>query len=207
MTDDQIQSMRSDIAYLKDLAVDGQRSSSKVGGAILAAAGLTYTIASLAQWALVTGRLGLTQNAALFIWLGATVVFLILAFAAKTRWGASSARGPVSRANRTVWIGTGLGIGAVSAAYVMAAYTTGDWLIMNLMASTVLAFYGAAWLVNAAVNQARAPALLAAGCFIASALMGMLVSSANLLLAYAAALVLFALIPGLVYMRKDGGRA
>src|ERR1700761_5872951 len=117
MTDDQIQSMRSDIAYLKDLAVDVQRSGSRVGGAILAAAGLVYTIASLTQWALATGRLDMAPNASIFIWLGATIVFLILAFAAKARWGASSARGPVSRANRTVWIGVGLGIGAVAAAF------------------------------------------------------------------------------------------
>jgi hypothetical protein len=75
------------------------------------------------------------------------------------------------------------------------------------MASTVLAFYGAAWLVSAAMNQARAPGLLSAGCFIAAALIGLLVNSPNLLLAYAAALVLFALIPGLVYMRKDRGAA
>ncbi len=106
-----------------------------------------------------------------------------------------------------MWIGVGLGIGAVSAAYVLAANATGNWMIMNLMASTVLAFYGAAWIVNAAVNQARAPALLSAGCFIASALIGLLVNSPNLLLAYAVALVLFALIPGLVYMRKDRGGA
>jgi hypothetical protein len=207
MTDDQIQSMRSDIAYLKELAVDGQRAGSRVGGAILAAAGLTYTAASLIQWAMVTGRLSLPQNDSLFIWLGATVVFMIVAFAAKVRWGAANARGPVSRANRSVWIGTGLGIGAVAVAYVLAAYTTGNWMFMNLMASTVLAFYGAAWLVSAAMNQARAPGLLSAGCFIAAALIGLLVDSPNLLLAYAAALVLFALIPGLVYMRKDRGPA
>jgi hypothetical protein len=203
MTDDQIQSMRSDIAYLKELAVDGQRSGSKVGGAILAAAGLSYTAASLVQWAIVTGRATLSTSSSLFVWLGATVVFMILAFAAKARWGASSNRGPVSRANRSVWIGTGLGIGAISVAYFLAAYTTGNWMFMNLMASTVLAFYGAAWLVSAAMNQARAPGLLSAGCFIAAALLGLLINSPNLLLAYAAALVLFALIPGLVYMRKD----
>ena len=203
MTDDQIQSMRSDIAYLKELAVDGQRAGSKVGGAILAAAGLTYTAAALVQWAMVTGRLSLPQNVSAFVWLGATVLFLILAFTAKMRWGAAGNRGPVNRANRTVWIGTGLGIGAVAIAYFMAAYTTGNWMFMNLLASTVLAFYGAAWLVNAAMNQARAPGLISAGCFIAAALIGLLVNSPNLLLAYAASLVLFALIPGLIYMRKD----
>ncbi|HEY3814648.1 MAG TPA: hypothetical protein VGL66_15615 [Caulobacteraceae bacterium] len=207
MTDDQIQSMRSDIAYLKELAVDGQRSTSKVGGAILAAAGVCYTAASLIQWAMSTGRLTLDQNAPAYIWLGATVVFFVLAAAAKARWGARGNRGPVNRANRTVWIGTGFGIGAVFIAYFTASYTTGNWIFMNLMASTVLAFYGAAWLVNAAMNQARTPGVLAAGCFVAAALMGLLVNSPNLLLAYAGALVLFALIPGLVYMRKDRSAA
>lgn len=207
MTDDQIQSMRSDIAYLKELAVDGQRGASRVGGAILAAAGVCYAIAALVQWAMVTGRLQLASNASAFIWLGATIVFLILVFAAKSRWGSAGNRGPVNRANRTVWIGAGFGIGAVAVGYFMAAYTTGDWIFMNLMASTVLAFYGAAWLVNAAMNQTRAPGLISAGCFIAAALIGLLVNSPNLLLAYAAALVLFALIPGLIYMRKDRAQA
>ena len=207
MTDDQLQSMRSDIAYLKDLAVDGQRASTKVGGAILASAGVCYAAAALAHWAGATGKITLPQSAPMFIWGGATLVFLVLVFIVKAVWGAKSIRGPINRANRTVWIGTGLGIGAVALAYFMAAYTTGNWIFMNLMASTVLAFYGAAWLVNAAVNQARAPALLSAGCFIAAALTGLLVNSANLLLAYAGALVLFALVPGLVYMRQDRSAA
>jgi hypothetical protein len=207
MTDDQIQSMRSDIAYLKELAVDGQQGGSKVGGAILASAGVCYAAAALLHWAMVTGRLALSPNAPPFIWLGATMVFLIFVFAAKTRWGAAVNRGPVNRANRTVWIGVGLGIGSVAVAYFMAAYSTGDWIIMNLMASTVLAFYGAAWLVTAAMNNARAPGLLAAGCFIAAALIGLLVNSPNLLLAYAGALVLYALIPGLLYMRKGRSAA
>ena len=207
MTDDQIQSMRSDIAYLKELAVDGQRATSRVGGAILAAAGLCYGTAALIHWTMVTGRIQLDPRAPPFIWLGATIVFLILVFVAKSRWGGAANRGPVNRANRTVWIGAGLGIGAVAIAYFMAAYTTGNWIIMNLMASTVLAFYGAAWLVNAAMNQTRAPGLISAGCFIAAALIGLLVNSPNLLLAYAGALVLFALIPGLVYMRQDRAQA
>ena len=202
MTDDQIQSMRSDIAYLKELATDGQSGRSQVGGKILAAAGLCYAAAALTHWAMITGRLALSPNAPPLIWLGATLVFFALLAWVKMRTP-SGGRGPVSRANRTVWIGTGFGISAVAISYFAAAYTTGDWIIMNLSASTVLAFYGLAWLVTAAVNQARTPGLLAAGCFISAALLGFVINSPNLLLGYAIALILFALIPGLAYMRKS----
>ncbi|HWE47859.1 MAG TPA: hypothetical protein VG407_17705 [Caulobacteraceae bacterium] len=207
MTDDQIQSMRSDIAFLKELAVDGQRATSRVGGAILAAAGLCYATAAILHWTMATGRLALPPAYASYIWIGATVIFLALCFAAKMLCAPGTNRGPVNRANRTVWIGTGLGIFAVAISYFLASLATGNWVIMNLMASTVLAFYGAAWLVNAAMLQTRAPAVIATGCFIAAAAIGLLVNSANLLLAYAAALVLFALIPGLFYMRGDRASA
>jgi hypothetical protein len=121
MTDDQLQSMRADIAFMKELAEDGQQPSARVGGAILAAAGAVYAVAAGVQWGLLTGRLPFAPNASLVLWAGATVLFLVLVFAAKAVWGRGGPRGPGSRANASVWIGAGLGIGALVVAFSISS--------------------------------------------------------------------------------------
>jgi hypothetical protein len=202
MTDDQMQSMRDDIAYMKELAVDGQRASSRVGGGILAAAGAVYGATAIAQWAQATGRLALPSNDLTFLWLGATGLFLVLAMLIKVMCRGETNRGPVNRANRIVWIAVGWGIAALMVSFFIASYSTGQWIFMNMLAPVVLTFYGAAWMVNASMVKRPAFAVIAAGCFLAAAGMGFLVNSPNLMLAYAAALLLFAFLPGLILMRR-----
>ena len=47
MTDDQMQNVKDDIAFMRALAAEGQRTP-LLGGAIMAAAGVIFAIASLA---------------------------------------------------------------------------------------------------------------------------------------------------------------
>jgi hypothetical protein len=201
MTNDQMQSMRDDIAFMKELAEDGQKSSTRVGGGILASAGLIFGAAALAEWGIATGRLPVSANNSLYLWLGAVALFLIAMGVMKATLGKAANRGPVNRANQSVWIGAGWSIGALSVAFFIAAYTSGQWIFMNLLAPVVLAIYGTAWFVNSVMSKRQAFALIAVGCFLGVIGMGFVVTSPALMLAYAAALFLFAFLPGVILMR------
>ena len=62
MTQDQLQSIKDDIAYMKALAQEG-RQAPLLGGSILIAAGVIFGLASLGQWALLRGLLPLDRGA------------------------------------------------------------------------------------------------------------------------------------------------
>src|SRR4029077_8996561 len=66
-------SLRSDISFMRDMAEKGRRGPI-LGGAFLAAAGLTYGGAGLLQWVTETGTVALPISPVL-IWTGATVLF------------------------------------------------------------------------------------------------------------------------------------
>ncbi len=201
MTHDQMQTMREDIAFMKDLAQDGQKSSSRVGGGILASAGLIFGAAAVAEWAIASGRLPVPGEYSLYLWLGATALFLVAMTMIKATLGKNAVRGPVDRANSSVWIGAGWAIGAIVLGFFAAAYTSQQWVFMNLLAPVVLAIYGAAWFVNSAMSKRPIFTVIAGGCFLGAAAMGLVATTPLLMLAYAASLFLFAFLPGVILMR------
>ena len=86
MTDDKIQTLKDDIAFMRALAQEGS-SAPLLGGSILVAAGLTFGAAGLVHWALMVGVLQLPKIALMVIWPGALAVFLTLLFLLKGRVG------------------------------------------------------------------------------------------------------------------------
>ena len=87
MTDDQMQSVRDDIAYMRGLAHEG-RTTPLLGGSILIAAGLIFGTASVGHWAIISGVVGLSVSALTPMWLVATLGFFV---ALTVGWGSESA--------------------------------------------------------------------------------------------------------------------
>jgi hypothetical protein len=198
-----LQSLRADVAYMRGLAEEGRRAP-LLGGSISVAAGLIYGAASLGHYAVVTDRIGEGPTWSLLaIWLGAGAVMglavWLLTPATRDRPGAASAG---NKAASLAWMSIGWSIGAVFLAFFVAASRTGEWVIMDLLLSVALAFYGAAWGVSAGMSGARWLWLVSLGSLASAVGLAFLVGRPELYLAFAAGLLFWAVAPGLLMMRQ-----
>lgn len=205
MTDDKLQSIKDDIAYMKALAQEG-RQAPILGGAILIAAGLIFATASLGQWALIKGVLPWGVAGSGPLWLGALAIFFVVLFALVTRMKSRAKAGATSaanRASRAVWTSTGYTIFALGIVLVIAQIRLKDPAIIYLFPSLILALYGTGWAVNAAMAGHRwmtAAAFVSWGAAIGVSLLS---GTADQYLAYAAALVVCTLLPGVKMVREE----
>jgi hypothetical protein len=200
MTTDQLE---SEIAYMKSLAMSGGRGPLR-NGASLFWAGLLYGAAAIGQYALIRGWLPQTLWVAAGIWLGASIVYAVI-LATTLRGRRDCAESPGSRASHSAWSAVGLGLlSFFSAMFVMANIVPGDFnTISFLLAPIVLVLYGVGWWVSATASGTSWLRVVAWGCFAAAPVLCLLTNRPEQLLAYAAALVLFAMIPGYALMRAE----
>lgn len=203
MTEQNMQSLKDDLAYLRALAAEGRRAP-LVGGGILAAAGGIFGIASLVHWAVTADILRIPNWAFMAIWLGATVLFLIALFVLKGRVRAKpGAQSSTNRAAGSAWMGVGFACFTLFIAFMVASWRTQDWLIMSLFAPVILSLYGAAWTVAAAMTRRTWIWALALGSFAAAILSASLIGRPEQYLAYAASLFLLAFVPGVITARAE----
>lgn len=192
----------ADIAWMRRLAEDGAQAPFG-GGRYLLAAGLIYGAASLVHWAGVTGALPIAPQQIGWVWLGATVLFLALLVV--LRRGCVGVKTAANRAAGAAWSVVGWGIFALLTSISLVAWRMGFPAAdgaLALIPSAVLIFYGLAWGVSAAMSRSRFLTGLAVASLIAAPLMALLAGSSALYLAYAAALILLAAVPGWMLMRK-----
>lgn len=196
-------SLQSDIDYMKSLAEDGKRAPMR-NGATLFWAGLLYAAASVAEYGVAINLLPQTAAVQIAIWIGASVIFAILAiFFSRRRQGA---RGVGARAYDSAWSAVGMGIGVlVVSVFLVARQVQEVQAIIYMIAPVILVLYGMGWWVSAMMSGRGWLKAVSIGCFIGAPVMAFMAGSPAQLLAYAVALVLFAAVPGLVLMR--GARA
>ncbi len=199
MTTDQLE---SEIAYMKSLAVSGGRGPLR-NGANLFWAGLLYGAAAIGQYAIIKGYLpqGLWVSAGL--WLGVSLAYAVII--AMTVSGRKCAEAPGSRASHSAWSAVALGLlSFFSAMIVMANMAPAEFNTMSfLLAPVVLVLYGVGWWVSATASGTSWLRMVALGCFAGAPTLCLLTNRPEQLLAYAAALVLFAMIPGYALMRAE----
>jgi hypothetical protein len=204
MTDNQIQDLKADIAFMKALAQEGQQTP-LLGGAIMVAAGLIFAVASVAHWALMTGRLSLgTPWAPMFIWGGALALFMIVMSVLRRGMGARpGASSPGNRAFGMAWASVGWTIFALSSAIGVIGYKTHSPAITAIFPSLILALYGGGWSVAAAMSRKTWLWVTAIGAYVASVLVAWFCDSPVIFLLYAGALLLLAVLPGFMLMRQE----
>ena len=191
-----VDDIREDIAFLKSLALEGGAATPR-GGGILALAGIVYAGASLTQWAAERGILPVSAWGLPLIWLGATGVFLVGLFLLLPRQS-DAGKTTSARAMSEVWRSVGLSIFAIALAFMIAANVSNLWIIMGLMAPVVLALYGGAWSVGARFTKIGWVKLMPWLCFVAAIGTAALIGRSEQYLAYAGALLIVAVAPGLV---------
>lgn len=203
MTDDQIKSIRDDVSYMKSLADDGANRP-LLGGVVLVAAGLIFGAASIVEWMMSAGIVNLPEVGHLYLWGTAGVLFalalIVLIRRQNSRPGAMSSS---NRAFANAWMGVGLAIFALSVSITILIYKSGSGLPALIFPSLIFALYGTGWAVSAAMSAQKwlwAPAF---GGWIAAPLVALFAGSAEMWLVYAAGIVLLALVPGAMLMRRE----
>lgn len=204
MTDEKMQTLKDDIAFMRALAQEGS-SVPLLFGSTMVAAGAIFGLASIGHWLMTTGILKVSSPWFLMAnWVVAGIVFGVvcrmLLLRAKSRPGYTAS---VNKATGAAWSGVGFAIFACWAGMTAIGLTTGEWQVMNMFPVLILALYGAAWFVAAAMSGKSWINLVALGSFAGAVAMGALSASPYLMLGYAACLVLLALVPGFVLMRQE----
>ncbi len=195
-------SLQNDIAYMKSLAEAGGAGPLR-NGATLFWAGLLYGLAAVGQYSIVVGWLPRTNVMGMIVWFGASIVFGILA----TCLGFARRREPGSATDRAAgyaWSAVGLGIIAFILTVVIIANRTHEFSSLSfVMAPAILLMYGMGWWVSAKMSGIGWLKLVAIGSFLGAPALGLMSGMPEQLLAYAACLILFAMVPGLVLMRAQ----
>ena len=198
-----VQTIRDDLAFMRALAQEGRRAPLLSGGALLWA-GMIYATASVAAWAVAAQVVAAPQWWQGAVWLVATAVYMPVLFtvvrANKVKPGSTAL---TNRAVSLGWSAGGWVIFAMFAACFAASWRLQSAAVWTLFPSLVLAVYGAAWMMAAGMSGLRWIKAVAVGCFIAAVAVALLVDRAEIFLAYAAALLLLASVPGWLLMRGE----
>ena len=203
MTDDQIKSLRDDITYMKALADEGSRGP-LLGGAILVAAGLIFAPASIVHWMIDTQVLAVGPEAYGYLGIAAVVIFLAALFVLKSRLGSRpGAFSPANRASSTAWMGVGLCCFVLGLSMAILAWRAGTEVPLLFFPSLITALYGAGWAVSAAMSRQKWLWVAAIGGWVAAPVLALLTGEPSQYLAYAAALVLLTIVPGVILMRQE----
>ena len=202
MTDD-VKAIRADLAFLRALAEDGRRTP-LLGGSLLAAAGGCYGLASFVQWLILARIIAVPPAWLLGVWILAVAVHLSIQALLIRRLAAKpGVESTANRASRDVWNAVGVGCFVLFAALAVASWKARTDVLIGFAPSIVLVLYGAAWWVAASVSGLAWIRAVAAASFATAITLGLLIGSTWVWLAYAAALVLLTLVPGLALMRQE----
>jgi len=200
---DELRAVHADIAFLKDLAEEG-RSTPLLGGSILVVAGTVFGLANFGEWALMSGRLSAPRWVSWAIWLASVAIFMSALAAIVRRLNRAKAGTAANRATAIAWQGAGWTMFTLFASVAIVCWRTRSGVPTLLLPSIIMALYGLGWMVAAAMTGRRWIWLTAIGCYAAALVLAVFSVTPEVYLIHAVALVLFALLPGLVLVRQAG---
>jgi len=198
MTD--TQSLKDDLAFLRDLTQDSGRGLAR-DGFNLAAVGLVFGVVALVYWLVFWGPLASLM--VLTYWLWVAGILLMIASTAFARRSLPKATGAAARALSVAWNGVGVSLLAGGLALLAAAWRLHDGsFVLATFPILLFSLYGAAWGVAFAVKRLSWFAWVSTGCFAAAVAEGLLYRSPHQWLVLSAGLFLLVGLPGLVILKK-----
>lgn len=195
----------TDIAWMRQLAEEGGRAPMK-GAAILLAAGAIYGTASILHWSIASGMVTVAPTVFNLLWLGATALFLIVMTVLSLRMrNQGGMRTTASRGAGAAWTAVGWGIFALfTSLAVIGSRMGGEGVLMllSIIPSAIMVFYGLGWSVTATLQKSGALAFLAVASFVAAPVLALMAGMAVQYLAYSVALFGLMALPGFLLMRS-----
>jgi hypothetical protein len=190
------------------LAIDTPHTPSQslaMDGGMLFWAGLSYGAASFVQYLVLSGHVALVHPAMMgLVWMGATVAFVLFGFILKIGSDRLLLQQPAVKRFRAVWGSLIVGAGVVVAALMIMMVKFGAGAHAAFIVSPVaLSVYGIGWRVAAVMTARRWPNLLSLGCFAGAIGLALLAGQPEQSLAYSAALIVFAIVPGLALLLRQ----
>jgi hypothetical protein len=203
MTRDQMQSVHDDIAFMRALAEEGSQAP-LLGGGVTASAGLIFGAAAVVHWMIQEHVLQVPALGIMAAWLIAGCLFAGAMMVVLRRVAAMPGAGsPLNRAVGSAWSGVGFAIFVSFLGLAAMAYSVKNPIIFNAFPVLILALYGAAWSVAADFSRKGWIRVVALASFVGAVVMGLMATSSMQMLAYAAALLLLAFVPGLLLLRQE----
>ena len=203
MTEEKIQSLKDDIAFMRALAQEGT-SAPLLGGSILVAAGGTFAVAGLVHWSIQTGLVSLPKSNLGLVWLAALVVFLgLLVLLRRGGGGRPGAQSPGNRASSAAWSSMGWSIFVIGLAIAILSERTHSYIPTLIFPPLILSLYGMGWSVAAAMARKRWIWMTAIGSYVAALVVAWLAIDPVVYLVYSAALLLLMALPGYILMRQE----
>jgi hypothetical protein len=194
------QSLKDDLAFLRDLTQDGGKGLARDGFA-LAVIGLTFSAVCFVYWLVLSGPLAGVGVLGFWLWPAPLLFDIVLIELAKRRL--PPATGAAARALSTAWNGVGVSLTGGGLALMAAAWRQNDWpFLLATYPILLFSLYGAAWGVAYAVKRLGWFAWVGAGCFAAAIAEGLLFRSPHQWLVLSAGLFLLVGLPGLVILKK-----
>lgn len=189
---DATQSLSEDIAFIRNLVVDGQNNQFR--GGISLAAGLIWGTASLYNWAAWSKVVDLPggMTTANWSWAAAVVLFLLLGIPL------GMYRRSGNRVVGMAWGAVGAACWTLSAAVWIAAWRTHQGVMFTLLPPIIMALYGGAWLVCGAALRKAWQNWIGVLCLLSSLLLAYTAAQPAEYLVFALSLYLFAALPGLL---------
>jgi hypothetical protein len=193
------QTLRDDIAFMRNLAEAG-RERPMLGGAILLACGLIFGLASLAVWYLATYQ-GMGGTMYPTVWGVALVLYVatlvpLLRAIPRTANAAQTAAG-------MAWSAAGWACFVIAVSLMVVATRLNSWIVMWALPSVFLALYGAIWLLAANLWRKGWIYLVSIGAFAAALACAWFASAGDAVwLIYGVSLILVLSVPGFAMMRQ-----
>ena len=194
-------SVRDDLAFLRDLAERGQRGSI-AGGSVFVAGGVLYGVQCLFHWAQLRGWIDPPDVVGLVFVVGITATFMAVLTWVIWRDRKAGSTGLMSRALNAVFGGIGLANLAMVIVFGFNAASANDFSIWLFYPPVIFALQGAAWYTAAVLRKRAWQGLVAAGWLIAATALGLVRHSIEAyLLITTLSLFLLMALPGLVLIR------
>ncbi|MGZ3304703.1 MAG: hypothetical protein ACXU8U_02480 [Asticcacaulis sp.] len=187
-----------------DLA-DTEITGFALDGGMMLWAGLSFGTASFLQYLTLTGRLHLPNPAWTgLIWMGAVAVFIMGGVVFKLGSDRKRLSHPSVQRFRAIWLSLIFGGFVVTAALIAVMVRSHLGSAAAFVSAPVMtAVYGVGWRIAGVMSGRKIFIYLSLASFAAAIGLGALAGTAEQSLAYASALVVFAIIPGALLMRPN----
>ncbi len=167
---DQMQELREDIAFLRELTQDGGQGLAREGAAMLTI-GAVFGVVTFVYWLLYAGYLPAARSLGYWLWIAGLVMMFAIALITKGRLPSPS--GAASRAMEAAHAGAGISLTAAGVGLLIGGWRLGNPnLVLWIFPIVLFALYAAFWGVAFAVKRRGWFGAVAIGCLLTAAIEG-----------------------------------